>query len=60
MNSQLGFLVKIALASTIISIVIKYGGSLLPVIPTRTLSLILVCSPSLILALLLGLRLKQN
>ncbi len=54
MNTQAGFILKILLLSTVISIVIKYGGQLIPLKPTTSLALITVFLPSLIIALILG------
>jgi len=54
MNTQAGFILKILLLSTVISIVIKYGGQLIPLKATTSLALITVFLPSLIIALILG------
>jgi hypothetical protein len=54
MNTQAGFILKILLLSTVISIVIKYGGQLIPLKATTNLALITVFLPSLIIALILG------
>ncbi len=54
MNTQVGFVLKILLFSTGLSILIKYGGQLIPIRPTASLALIIVLLPSLIIGLVLG------
>lgn len=49
-------MIKVAIASTMLSVLIKYGGSQLSLTPTVSLSLIIVCLPSAILALIMGWR----
>ncbi|AFZ35734.1 hypothetical protein Sta7437_2185 [Stanieria cyanosphaera PCC 7437] len=56
MNNSLSFIIKVAIASTLLSVLIKYGGSQLSLTPTVSLSLIIVCLPSVILALIMGWR----
>ncbi|BAU64174.1 hypothetical protein STA3757_15450 [Stanieria sp. NIES-3757] len=56
MNNPVNFIVKIAIASTLLSVLIKYGGSQLSLTPTVSLSLIIVSLPSVILALIMGWR----
>lgn len=60
MNGQFGFLVKVFLFSTALSLAIKYGGALLPATPTATNALIGVMLPTLILAIALGWRTRRN
>lgn len=60
MNSQLFLVLKIFLISTLISILIKYGGQLIPISPNNYLAIIVVILPSLILGLLLWLRKGNN
>jgi hypothetical protein len=59
MNSSIGFIFKIAIASLILSALIKYGGQLLPLTPTNTIALIIVLLPSVILALIFGLKYQK-
>ena len=54
MNTQAGFILKILLLSTGLSILIKYGGPLIPIRPTTSLALMIVLLPSLIMGLVLG------
>ena len=54
MNTQAGFILKILLLSTVISIAIKYGGQLILLKQTTSWALITVFSPSIIIALILG------
>ena len=59
MNSKLVFIVKIAIASLVLSLLIKYGGQQLPLIPTNTIALIIVLLPSFVLAIFFGLRYQK-
>ena len=59
MNSKIGFIVKIAIASLLLSLLIKYGGQTLPIIPTNTIALTIVLLPSIILAIILGFRYQK-
>ena len=54
MDTQAGFILKIILYSTGLSILLKYGGQLVAIKPTTTLVLIIVLLPSLIIGLVLG------
>ena len=55
MNSQIiGFILKILLLSTVLSLLIKYGGQYLSLAPTTTTVLIIVLLPSLTIGLVLG------
>jgi hypothetical protein len=56
MNSNFGFILKIAIASLVVSALIKYGGQLLPLASSNSIALIIVLLPSIILALIFGLR----
>ena len=57
MDTQtLGFVLKILLLSTALSLLIKYGGQYLPLAPTTTTALIIVLAPSLLIGLILGWR----
>ncbi len=55
-----GFILKIAIASLLLSELIKYGGRLLPISPNNTLALIIVILPSLILAIIFGWKYQQS
>ncbi len=55
-NQTLGFVLKILLLSTALSLSIKYGGQYLPLTPTTTTALIIVLAPSLLIGLILGWR----
>ena len=59
MSNKIAFIAKIAIASLILSVLIKYGGQMLPLIPTNSLALIIVLLPSLILAIFFGLRYQK-
>jgi len=54
------FLLKILIVSTLLSIVIKYGGTYLPITGNTPTVLIAILSPSLILAALFALRWQQS
>lgn len=56
MANQLVFILKVIILSTLISALIKYGGPLLPIIPTPFLVSIMVFSPTAIVALALWWR----
>jgi hypothetical protein len=55
-----GFILKVLILSAIISVSIKYGGPSLAIAPSVTNALILVFSPTLIVAMLLGTRLWRS
>lgn len=59
MNSKIVFISKIAIASLILSALIKYGGQTLPLIPTNTIALIIVLFPSIILGIIFGFRYRK-
>ncbi|MDX2230022.1 MAG: hypothetical protein NW220_10310 [Leptolyngbyaceae cyanobacterium bins.349] len=54
------FILKVLIASTLIAIAIKYGGAYLPVQGTTLTALIAVLSPSILMAILLGLRWQRS
>ena len=55
MNTQIvGFILKILLLSTALSLLIKYGGQYLNLIPTTTTVLVIILMPSLVIGLILG------
>ncbi|MEL6442264.1 MAG: hypothetical protein AAFQ80_23835 [Cyanobacteria bacterium J06621_8] len=54
-----GFVFKVLLWSTGLSLLVKYGGSYLALLPTATNALIIVFMPSLILSLVLSWRYWQ-
>ena len=60
MSTQAGFIFKILLLSTGISLLIKYGGEYLLLKPTATTALIIVLLPSLVIGLILGGRYRQE
>ncbi|MUL37173.1 hypothetical protein [Gloeocapsopsis dulcis] len=57
---QTGFVFKVLLLSTVISVLIKYGGSYLPLSPTSTPALIVVLLPSIVMAIALFQRFQQQ
>ena len=55
MNTQtVSFVFKILLLSTLLSLLIKYGGEYLNLAPTTATALTIVLLPSLIIGLILG------
>jgi len=54
MNSQAGFILKVLLVSTVLSIFIKYGGESLPIGPTTGTAIAIVFFPSIAIGFLLG------
>jgi hypothetical protein len=63
MNTQVGVVIKVLLLSITLSMIIKYGGVLLPIketTPIVTYSLIAITFPSLILAIALWIRSKSK
>ena len=56
MNETVAFVVKIFIVSTIFSVVIKYGGRLLPINPTLMIAIITILLPSIIVAIALTWR----
>jgi hypothetical protein len=59
MDTQFGFVVKVLLLSTAISIAIKYSDRFLAIKPTTTITLVIVLLPSSILAVLLAWKYSQ-
>lgn len=60
METQMGFILKLLILSTILSALIKYGGPLIPIVPTPFLVLTMVFLPAAIVALALWLRRWQQ
>ncbi|MDX2099315.1 MAG: hypothetical protein SFW36_16170 [Leptolyngbyaceae cyanobacterium bins.59] len=60
MNSSLGFIAKILVLSTAISLAIKYGGPLLPISASSTTAWVAILLPSLLMAGLLGWRTRSS
>ena len=56
MDTQVGFIFKILLLSTGLSLLIKYGGQYLLLQPTTSTVLTIVLTPSLAFGLVLGWR----
>jgi hypothetical protein len=56
MNSQTGLIMKVILLSAVLSLLIKYGREDFLIPGTASNALILVLSPTVIVASLLGLR----
>ena len=54
MNTQAGFIFKVLLVSTVLSILIKYGGKYLPIEPTTGTAIAIVLFPSVAIGFLLG------
>ncbi|MBE9045335.1 hypothetical protein IQ255_13165 [Pleurocapsales cyanobacterium LEGE 10410] len=54
MNTQTGFIFKVLLISTGLSILIKYGGPYTLLEPTTATALTIVLLPSLVIGLVLG------
>lgn len=59
MDSKIVFIGKIAIASLVLSVIIKYGGQTLPIIPTNTIALVIVLFPSVVLGIILGFRYQK-
>lgn len=60
MNDTVAFVVKILICSTVLSVVIKYGGQLLPISPTVVIAIAAILLPSIIVAVALGWRSQQQ
>ena len=54
MDTQTGFIIKILLLSTILSVLVKYGGRYVPIQPTNAIAIVIVILPSLLIGLILG------
>jgi hypothetical protein len=57
MNDRLSFIIKVLLASAILSFAIKYGGRLLSIEPTTTNAIVAISLPTVIIAIILAWRL---
>lgn len=53
---QTGFILKVLLISVALSLLIKYGGPTITILPTPINVLILVFMPTLVMAIALGTR----
>ncbi|MGF1539432.1 MAG: hypothetical protein ACFCU5_03110 [Pleurocapsa sp.] len=60
MNDKAGLIGKILFFSTLISILIKYGGRIVYLPPTNNIALLIVLLPSLVLSLTLIWRLQKQ
>ena len=60
MNDTVVFIVKIFILSSILSVVIKYGGQLLPIAPTGIIAIAAILLPSIIVGLALSWRSQQK
>ena len=60
MKQQIGFISKIAIASLVVSELVKYGGRILPLQENDLTALAIVISPSIILAIIFALRAKDS
>ncbi|MEH2117073.1 hypothetical protein [Nostoc sp.] len=63
MENQLGFVLKLLLLSALLSVLIKYAGPSLSILPTATNALIIIFLPIVIMAIALLWRFqaqKQN
>lgn len=61
MNLQAtSFVLKILLLSTVLSLLVKYGGQYLPISPSITNALIIVLTPSLAIGFILAWRYAQD
>ncbi|BAZ41605.1 hypothetical protein NIES4101_75710 [Calothrix sp. NIES-4101] len=58
MNNQFGFLAKVLLLSVVLSLFIKYVAPIVPIPESDINALILVLSPTVIMAVLLGVRFR--
>ncbi len=60
MDNKPAFILKVLILSTLISLLIKYGGPSLSVPATATSALIAVLLPSAVMGLLLWRRLRES
>jgi hypothetical protein len=60
MHTQAGLVFKVFMISVGLSILIKYGGPILPIVPNRTIALIAISFPMLVIALALWWRSQNN
>ncbi len=56
MNDRLSFIFKVLFASTILSVIVKYGGGLLSISPTPINAIVAISLPTLILSIILAWR----
>lgn len=56
MDSNTGFIFKVVIASTVVSIAIKYGGPELPIPATKAIALVAVFTPAAIASGILSWR----
>ena len=60
MNTQAGFIFKVLFLSTVLSLLVKYGGRYLELKPTTAIALAIVLLPSVITGLILGWRYSKQ
>lgn len=60
MKQQISFVFKIAIASLVISVIVKYGGRILPLKGNDLTALMIVMLPSVVLGSLFALRTKDR
>jgi hypothetical protein len=60
MSGQIGFILKVLLVSTILSLLVKYGGRILSIPPTPTNASIAILIPPILMALVLWWRLLRK
>lgn len=60
MDNKPAFILKVLILSTLISLLIKYGGPSLQLPASATSALIAVLLPSVVVGLLLGWRLRES
>jgi len=58
--SMIGFILKVLIASALISVAIKYGGGYLPIQGTTSTALIAVLTPSIVMAILFTVRWQRT
>jgi hypothetical protein len=60
MSGQIGFILKVLLVSTVLSLLVKYGGRILSIPPTPTNASIALVVPPILMALVLWWRLLRK
>ena len=60
MSDTVAFIVKILILSSILSVLIKYGGRVLAINPTVMIAIAVILLPSIIMMLALGWRAQQK
>lgn len=60
MSGQVGFIVKILLISTLLSLLVKYGGKMLYIAPTSINASIAIALPPILMGLMLWWRLVRK